>query len=122
MIIKRTYITSTGLVLALLMGACSKTPNTQKHLNKYDVRKECSHLDINECSQENKLYSLKKNPKLFLSIKNPNKELQIQAVKENPYIISYIKRPSKEVQIEALKQDPSLIDLIKNPHKDALRY
>lgn len=115
------YLLTSSITVSVLFSACSITSNTDR-INKYDIKKECTKEEINSCSQENKLYSLKENPELFLSIHNPNKELQLEAVKSNPNIIKYIKRPSKEVQIEALKQDSSLIDFIKNPHKDALKY
>ena len=119
---KKLYTTTLILLTAAYFNACSKTPSTVKNINEYDVKKECSKEEINSCSQENKLYSIKENPELFLSINEPNKELQLQAVKNNPNVIKYIKKPSKEIQIEALKQDPTLIEFIHNPHKDALKY
>jgi hypothetical protein len=110
------------IIPLLLLSACSKSPYNSDGVNRYDIKKECSKEEINSCSQENKLYTIEKNPELFLVIKNPNTELELKAVQNDPNIIKHIQKPSKEVQIEALRQDPTLIEFIKNPHRDALKF
>lgn len=108
-------IVASAFVVATIFSACSVASPQEKKVM-------CSKENINECKQEDKLYSVENNPELIRYIDKPNQEVQLAAVSKDAKLIRFIQKPNKEVQITALKQNPSVIEFIKNPSKEALLY
>ncbi|EHP31325.1 hypothetical protein SMGD1_2803 [Sulfurimonas gotlandica GD1] len=107
-------VTSAFLVITVFTACSVTSPQAKKVI--------CTKDNINECKQEDKLYSVQNSPELIRYINKPNQEVQLAAVSKDAKLIRFIQKPNKEVQITALKQDPSVIEFIKNPSKEALRY
>ena len=108
-------IVASTFIVSTMFTACSIASLESKYVM-------CTKDNINECKQEDKLYSVKNDPELIRYIKKPNQEIQLEAVSRDAKLIRFIKKANKEVQIAALKQDPSVIEFIENPSKEALRY
>lgn len=112
---KSLNIVLANLVILSLFSSCaSKSPKVEQVM--------CTKENINECRQEDKLFTIKHKPELIEYLKKPNQELQLSAVEQDPKLIRFIKKPNKEVQITALKQDPAVIEFIENPSVEALIY